>query len=432
MRVKIVILLSFVMQLSACGGGSDDTAPAAKPIPAAKLTLELQYQANKCDITSPISGADIILHRQDGSMLSQSKSTADGKVNIDWPVEAKHFSIAVDVDGETQVDTYTEAVASDFGILQYTKASLDNSCSCETFSFDTSEVKAVYSGFTPLINNNESLKKNYCKNNGRYAPVNIVLMPNQSGVSAYAAELDLNDKDASQTILISSSIFDGSNNLGVLLTTHVQPLQPFDTRFTTYSETEYGRINWLTWQNEPQIFSNLYSNNFISSHFGENMGGNQYGDLYYFSSARKRVTNSTVDQVLALPQNQLQFLEQTNVILSSMVSDGPTSYDFSTIGTGKVLLSVRLFESGVADWSVEAPLSGSMPELSLPSSIEEKFEKMTNPKMTVMIYGYNAHLPNQFNEHRQQRAKRSREQSGVRSSQVDNYVYEIIDITLLR
>lgn len=423
------------MQLIACGGGSsgsEDSAATAKPTPTAKLTLELQYQAYKCDITSPVSGADIIFHRQDGSILSQIKSAADGKVNIDWPAEAKHISIAVDVNGETKINTYTDAVASDFGVLRYREASLDNSCSCETFTFDVSEVKAVYGGFTPLINSNESITQTYCKNNERYAPVTIVLMPSQAGVSGFAAELDLNGKDASQTILISSSLFGNSNNVGVLLTASVVPFQPFNTRFRTYSETEYGRINWLGWQHEPQIFPNLYANNFVSSYFDENMGGNQYGDLYYFSSVQKRVTNPTVEQFLELPQNQFQLLEQTDVILSSMVNDGPTNYDFSTIGKGKILLSVRLGENGIADWSVEAPLTGVMPELSLPSEIELKFERMTNPKMYVMIYGYNTHLPSQFNEYRQQRAKRSREQSGVRSSQIDNYVYELIDIRLLR
>jgi hypothetical protein len=433
MQAKGLMLTSLFALLTACGGSGEtqSTPVLTQPTkPTAKLTVDLQYQAYECDITSPISDADIILHRQDGSILSQSKSGDDGKINLDWPAEAKHITIATDVDGETQVRTLTEVVASDLGIFKFTKASLDNSCSCETFTFDTNEVNAVYSGFNVFIDSSPTVTQTYCKNNGIYSPVNITLMPSQAGVTGFAATLDLNDKESSQTILISSDLFGNSNNAGVLLTATISPFQPFNNRFRTFSETEYGRVNWLGWQFEPQVFPSLYTNNFVSTSFSENMGGNQYGDLFYASGTRKRVIDANATQNLDLPQNQNQLLEQTNLILIAMDSGGASEYDFSTIGTGKTLLSVEVGERGSALWSVEAPLSGSMPELVLPDAIEAKFEQMANPMMTISIYGYNTHNPSQFNEYRKQRAVISRDASKVRSSFFDNYVYELIDVTL--
>lgn len=429
MQAKIIILSSAVALLTACGG-SGDTQPSPAPTPIVKLTAELQYTSFKCDVTAPIVAADIIVHRKDGSILSQSKSAADGKINIDWPADAKHVSVAMDIDGETRVETFTEVVASDLGILKYNKTSLDNSCSCETFTFDTSEVNAVYSGFIPLFDSNSSLTKTYCKNSGQYSPVNITLMPSQAGVTGFAAKIDLNNKDSSQPIVVSSSLFSDSSNAGVLLNTTISPTQPANTHLRTFAETEYGRVNWYSWQHDPQVFPGLYTNNFFTASFSEGMGGNQYGDLFYLSGARIRVTDANAALSLNLQQNQNELLEQTNVILNAMVTDGPSVYDFSTIGTGKTLLVAELGERGVAVWSVEAPLSGTMPELDLPDAIEAKFEQMTSPRMMITIYGYNTHSVSQFNEYRKQRAIHSRSSSKVRSSFFDNYVYEMIDVTL--
>jgi hypothetical protein len=432
MQAKIIMLSGVFTLLTACGGSSSDVSPTPGPTPAptAKLTAELKYSALKCDLTMPIMGADIIVHKQDGSILSQSKSTADGNINIDWPTEAKHISMVMNVDGETRVETFTEVVAGDLGRFKYTKSSLDSSCSCEVFNFDTSDVNAVYSSFTPLIDGSNSLSQTYCKNDGVYAPVNIVLMPSQSGVSGYAATLDLNGKDPNQSIVISSGLFGNSDNEGIMLNANILPTQPANVRLRTFSETEYGRVNWINWEYEPQVFSGLYTNNFFTASVAESMGGNEFGDLFYVTSSRIRVTDANAVLSLNLQQNQNQLLEQTNVILSGMVNDGPSAYDFSTIGTGKTLLVAEIAESGLARWSVEAPLSGTMPELILPDAIEAKFEQMSNPRMMITIYGYNTHNASQFNEYRKQRAVISRDTTKLRSSFFDNYVYELIDVSL--
>ncbi|UJF22156.1 hypothetical protein [Shewanella sp. OMA3-2] len=423
-----VLSVSAIVMLSACGGNSDGGDTGASI--GKRLTVDLMSEATQCNFTQPLAGADIIVHRQDGSILSQSKSPSNGKVDILWPADAKHISIAVDIDGEMQVNTHTEMTGGDLGINTFWQSSLDSQCECETFNFDLSDVNTVYSGYTALFERSENTSRLLCKNDGKFAPVHVTLMPQQPGVIAYSAILDINGHDSSQPFTVLSSQFDSAKNEGTLLSVIVNPYEPNVTRYTTFSETESGRVNWLTWTKGPQVFPALLDNNFISVSASESLGGNEFGDLHYQSGIRKKVINANVQQDLNLPQDQYQMLAETQAILDGMLNGGGASYNFTNIGSGNILLAVDLFEYGAARWYIEAPLSGMMPELSLPANIESRFEQLTQPRMTVSIYGYQNHASNQYQEFRQQRAGKIRENSAVRSSFFDKYTYQLIDINL--
>lgn len=419
---------SVIMMLSACGGsdGGGDISIS----PSKRLTVDLLSEASQCSFTQPLAGADIIVHRQDGSILSQSKSPSSGKVDILWPADAKHISIAVDIDGEMLVNTDTEITGGDLGVRTFWQNSLDAQCECETFNFDLSDVNAVYSGYTALFERSENTSRLLCKNDGKFAPVHVTLMPQQSGVIAYSAILDVNGHDSSQPFTVSSSQFDNAKNEGALLSVIVNPYDPGNVRYTTFSETESGRVNWLAWQNEPQVFPALLENNFVSVSIFESLGGNEFGDVSYQSGIRKKVTNAMSQQDLHIPLNQYEMLAETQTILEGMLNGGTSSYNFTNIGLGNTLLAVDLYEYGTARWSVEAPLNGVMPELSLPANIESRFEQLTQPRITVSIYGYQNHSPSQYQAFRQQRAEKTRENSPIRSSFFDKYTYQLIDINL--
>ena len=420
-----------LLSLAACGGGnSESPSDNGGQITPQKLTIDLISQANLCDVQQPLSGADIIVHRQDGSILSQSKSPSNGKVDIVWPAQAKHLTIAAEVDGKLNVDTDTEVVAGDLGIRTYRTTSLDLSCECETFNFDTNELMATYSGYKVIIDRVTNESAQFCKQSGQYETLNIVLEPQQSGLNAYAAKMDLNTLDASQTIVIPSSIFEGEENEGVQLSLDTSSSELVNLVYSTFSETEFGRVNWIRWSSELQVFPSLYDNNFLSASVAENLGGNEYGDVFYMAGARKRITDVNTTQILNLPQDQNAFLAATSAILDSMINDGPSSYNFSNIGSGNTMLYVSLFDSAVGSWDIDAPLSGTMPDLILPAAIEQKFEQMTQPSLNIQVYGYNTHNPSQYDAFRKKRAETTRSTDKTRSNFFDNYTYQYLNVDI--
>jgi hypothetical protein len=417
--------------LTACGGGSSGSSnDNGGQITPQKLTIDLISQASLCDIQKPLSGADVILHRQDGSILSQSKSPSNGKVDIVWPATAKHLTIATEVDGKLDVNTDTDVVAGDMGVRIYRTTSLNMLCDCEMFYFDTTELKATYSGYKVIIDRAPNESAQFCKQSGKYETMNIVLEPQQSGLNAYAATMDLNTLDASQTIVIPSSLFENTVNEGVSLSYDTSSSEPASTTYSTFSETEFGRVNWIRWSSELQVFPGLYDNNFIAASAYESLSGNEYGDVYYSTGTRKRVADVNAVQVLNLPQDQNGFLAATSVILDSMVNDGPSYYDFSNIGSGNTMLYVSLTDAVVGGWSIDAPLSGTMPELILPASIEQKFEQMMQPNLSIQIYGYNTHNPSQYHAFRKQRAETTRSTEKTRSNFFDNYTYQYLNVDI--
>ena len=129
-------------------------------------------------------------------------------------------------------------------------------------------------------------------------------------------------------------------------------------------------------------------------------------------------------------QDQNAFLAATSAILDSMINDGPSSYNFSNIGSGNTMLYVSLFDSAVGSWDIDAPLSGTMPDLILPAAIEQKFEQMTQPSLNIQVYGYNTHNPSQYDAFRKKRAETTRSTDKTRSNFFDNYTYQYLNVDI--
>ncbi|MCL1101687.1 hypothetical protein [Shewanella saliphila] len=189
-----MLLILGAIGLTGCGGGSDDSSPDRGGGTAdGRLTGDAVYYAAACDVTQPAVGTDIIVHRKDGTILSQSKVPSTGKFDIAWPSEAYHFSYAQTINDELFVTSLLNVVAGDIGIVGGRNSNLDSACSCTDFNFSFDDIYFAYNGYTVYLNgDNKTRRANVCKQDGQYPPVNLVLTPSHDdGLTSYAAQIVL-------------------------------------------------------------------------------------------------------------------------------------------------------------------------------------------------------------------------------------------------
>ena len=430
-----MLLILGVFGLVGCGGGSsDDSTSGGGGTQDGRLTGDVVYYAAACDVTQPAVGADLIVHRKDGSILSQSKVPSTGKFDIAWPSDAYHFSYAQQINGELFVYSKLNVVAGDIGIVGERNTNIDSACACSDFNFSLSDVNANYNGYTVFIDGKSNWSSaRVCKQDGQFPPVNLVLSQTYAnGVTSYAAQIDVNGYAANSTIYVAPSIFENAENEGVELNAELSSANSniYSPKFRTFSETDYGRVNWIEWPVSAHVFPGLFANNFITYSNFEQLGGDDYGQVFYYTSRRHRVTDPDSTQVVQLQQNQQKMLQSTDAILSSFNEDGASNYDFTGIGTGKTLLQVNFGQSGIANWTIEAPLKGTFPDLDLPTNLQTPFEQISQANLSVMIYGYFSHSATQYNQFRAKTVELQRADLKTRSDFYDNYVIEQISVDI--
>jgi hypothetical protein len=430
-----IMLAAGIIGLVGCGGGDgDDSSSAGGGSADGRLTGDIVYYAMQCDVSQPAVGTDIIVHRKDGSILSQSKVPSTGKFDIAWPSDAYHFTYAQQIDGELFVHSKLNVVAGDIGIVGERNANIDSACACSDYEFDLSDVKANYSGYSVYIDGkNTTSSAKVCEQDGTLPPVNLVLTPTyDDGLTPYAAQIDVNGFADNSTIYVAPSIFENQANEGVVLNAELSSGNEniYDPEFRTFSETDNGRVNWIQWPMSAQVFPGLFANNFITYSNFEALGGDDYGQVFYYTSRRHRVSDPNDTQVVQLQQNQQKMLQSTDAILNSFSEDGASNYDFTGIGSGKTMLQIDFGQSSIANWTIEAPLKGTFPDLDLPTNLQTPFEKISQANLSVMIYGYFSHSATQYNQFRAKVAEIQRTDLKTRSSFYDNYVIEQISVDI--
>ncbi|BDQ64350.1 hypothetical protein ACE02Y_07615 [Shewanella xiamenensis] len=425
-----------VLLLGGCGGADDSTNSDSDGVipPSPRLIMDVESTANMCNISEKKAGVDIIVHRRDGSILSSYKSDAQGHVDLPWSSEASHLTIAAPsfFSGSVSWDIRTElnAKAGDYGIYRFTDERLNSGCECTYINIDTSEIATVYSNYN-LYANNAYISPiltyhplHACKRNNKFAPVNFVLIPKQSGATAYAGSIDPNTIDLSQVISLSSSIFEGASHEGTLLNIDVNSS---NYSLRSYSETEYGRQNWVTWATkEVQLFPELFNRNLVSASQRIDLGGNDLGYLTYNGLTRRAVVDTSNKLSLNLPLNENLMLNEVTRLMGVMGGAGNINYDFSFNSATMQGLQITL-EQGNANWAISGPLKGSIPDLDLPTHLQAVFGNSSVSSMSFYVWGYGGITD--LYDLRSELSKSSRSNSPIRSTKLDNYDYEDITIS---
>lgn len=428
---------ALVLLLGGCGGSDEaSSGDSGAGSTAARLVMDVQSVAYMCDVTEAKAGADILVHRQDGSILSAYKSDAKGHVDVPWPSEAAHLTVAVQEFYNDQstwsIRTDLVAKAGDYGVYRFTDANLNSRCDCNEVNFDVSEIEAVYGDYQLYVDSvtlgtqfgRTSLRM--CKQGNKFAPVNMVLVPKQTGVAAYTGSIDLNGFDVSQVVPLSSNAFEGANRVGTLLNVDVNTN---DYSLGSYSETEYGLQNLIGWpMNAVQLFPALFDRNLVLATRGVELAGNELGSTYYRALTRRAVTDTSKNLSLNLPLNENQMLEETTRLLAAMNTAGSVSYDFSFSAAHMQVASISIGDFDHVKWMISGPLQGTIPDLDLPAHLQAAFDGITAPGISLQVWGYEGMAD--LYDWRAEFSKASRSTAKMRSTKFDNYNRELIDITV--
>ncbi len=141
--------LAFGIMLAGCGGSSGGSDASGVYQSDDRVFGELRNNAVKCNISEPLVSADVIVHSDDGSIISESSTDAAGKFDIQWPKKAAHLTLTYkktneNLSAEVSVDTMLNIQAGDVGITNVFSSSLNERCDCEFFNIDFSDIKANY------------------------------------------------------------------------------------------------------------------------------------------------------------------------------------------------------------------------------------------------------------------------------------------------
>lgn len=427
---------ALVLLLGGCGGSGDsnnsDSDGVTPSLP--RLVMDVESTANMCNVVEKKAGVDVIVHRRDGSILSSYKSDAQGHVDVPWSSEASHLTVAAPefISGSISWNIRTDlnAKAGDYGIYRFFDERLNNSCECSYINLDVSEIATVYSNYNLYVDNAyinpifTDYPLHVCKSDNKFAPVNMVLIPKQGGVAAYAGNIDPNELDLSQVIPLTSSMFEGANHEGTFVNIDVNSS---NYSLRSYSETEYGRQNWVIWPTkEVQLFPELFNRNLVSASQRIDLGGNDIGYLSYTGLTRRAVTDTSNKLNLNLPLNENLMLNEVTRLMGVMDGAGNTSYDFSYNSTNMQGVQITLGQ-GNAYWAISGPLKGSIPDLDLPTHLQSVFGNSSVSSMSFYVWGYGGMAG--LYDLRSELSKSSRSTSPIRSTKFDDYDYEDITIT---
>lgn len=394
--------------LLGCGGSSSSgTTPGTTetpPPPVAKPHLSLStVKRTPCDTEHPYAGVDIIVHNADGKIIATYQTNEAGKLDIEWPQEAKHVSIAGDIfrgrGAELSLRTFLNVPATKLGPISFSDVEDQTLCKCTQQKVDTAELRAQYRDY--LLD------------------VDLVLFPIESsaglfdfyacpGVDSYPIQLvGLSGLDAragvltppfnGMVLLTEADFTHKSKVLDVVVENEANLVSPpylstfsMDTRGARwpnkgpsgYEKSVLGRIVY------PGLSENVHVRGSHEGGLGFRYNGyNLNGKFYAMQLVAISDFNQTV--TMALPELTQSFTQQLQSLSNYLSSDQSSwAYDFSDYSQTMNQVFIDLTNTRRdSDWSwtVVGPLTGNVPDLEVGEALESR---MQDP-FSYMVFGLN-------------------------------------------
>lgn len=424
------LLLSGIL-LTACGGSSDETDNNQNSnLPVKQIVGEFKSSATQCDYSVANTDVTLIVHKADGSVLSQYQMDTQGKFDIPWPKDAKHLTTIWQDNGYYNIDTSLNLNVSDMGIQNFYSDALNANCICQDISLDYSDIAAAYPNHqlqiaSTIIDTSAPGAQRVCRApQEAFKPLDLLLLPtNEADEEAYGALLDI--PNAQNTIAVSADIFTEEKNQAKKVN-YYRGYLDVDVIYA-YGSNESGRVHFqyrpMDYYNpQPNVFvlPQLNPKNFIQFYRHEQLRNDQESLVFYSAGGRYPINDPDENHEILLPENQFELLQAMTDIATN--SSAQTNYDFTNFNTGYQAMQLSVVSSNL-DWTIFGELSGVIPDLKFPSAIEDSLSTQVE-KVDLTLFGY-YHAAG-MNGIREAWAKDSRSGSEIRSAYFDNYVVESI------
>ncbi len=399
--------------LTACGGGDSANVDGGGSSGGSsggnvpQITLNT-IVGNKCGIEQPKSGVKVFVHNNAGDVINEYQTDSEGALTADWPNNAKHLTLAANNYYYSYNDMPTLRVFSnvdvesgDQGIIYFTDNRDQDDCNCKQVEFPIQSLIAsapdsilYLSGksyeLTPFTS---SPSIEWCDGAG---PIDIQLI-SADGQSSLGGSIDLSSK--SEYVL---NVTDFPHE-GVAVD-YVNP----------YSARPLYALSFEGWRNHSQdslvfIYPSLSNQSYVwPAQMGQEYIGNTTADSY--SSALHQVTAEGKTSSIELWDPANGFADSVYSLFNEIsTGQAPYQYDFSNVSTDIGLTHMTLSGDtgdGSAEWIIWGGVSGSMPDLKLPTDLNAKFDSLYSPRLQIGVRGYGSEKP--LSEWRKLLAERSR------------------------
>ncbi|MCG9738125.1 hypothetical protein L1D32_08150 [Shewanella insulae] len=424
------LLLSGIV-LTACGGGSDETDNNQNSTtPAAHIVGEFKTTATQCGYSVANTDVTLVVHKADGSVLSQHQVDDQGKFDILWPNEAKHLTTVWQDNGNYNIDTSLNLNVSDMGIQGFYSDALNENCTCQDVSIDYSDIGAAYPNHQLQINNaikDTSTPDNYhlCRApQETFKPFDLLLLPtNDADEQAYGALIETPNEQS--VITISADMFSEEENQAKKVNysnanLDATAIYAFGSNDNGRTHFQYQQLDYYNLQPDLYVLPKLNPKNFIQAYRDVQLRNDPESLVWYYGGRRHLVNDPDENQEIVLPENEFELLQTMTDIAAN--SNSALNYDFTNLNTEYQALQLRIVSTNL-DWTIFADLSGVIPDLKLPTAMEENLSTQVE-SVNLTLFGY-FHAKG-MNNIREAWAKESRSDSKIRPDYFDNYVVESI------
>ncbi len=360
---------------------------------------QLQVQTNgisgSCKANA-LPGVTVILHKPDGSILQQHQTGADGKLDVAWPDEARHLTLAyLDNKQSAQLHTIVDFTGGQAGIFDFTlsgppETSTQTDCGCKSIQLNSSDLQTTmpeYQLFAGKSLSQPLATVQVCQDTaGQYPALELILAPR---TTVQGLGYVLNTQSVANNGLIDLKMSDFSLRADPL---SIQS-NPVVNSMQSFGLSDTGRQHFMMQANgktgqQLQLFTSQYPAQRISLYRQKTLTSAEQ-QMSYQQRYDIAITTTGSTPAVTLPQQ-----ESTLVAQASKLAQGwqfiAVPVELAALGQySRLQLTAKGQNANgqAAQWRLTAPLNSTLPRLQLPSAFSSAWS-VVQPSLTLSVQGY--------------------------------------------
>jgi hypothetical protein len=424
--------------LSACGGGSGETKsnppPAdggnTPPTAQGKFSLDT-VKSNYCGIESPYPGVEVLVHDEEGEIITSLATDSQGKLEAEWPVDAAHVTVIGEAKGSgkqvTEITSKLNTGPIDLGVFSFTDSQSKVGCNCRDVRLELGELEASYPDYqfyssfqTRFLSPSAEMMVEVCDNDDTID----VMLKSDSAAHAIAGQLTIGVESG---FVLKPEDFTAE---GV----------PVEVNLAVPDATEFAG-NWYSvswdkrkgqWYHTTQdlanpdnlfVFPELSEVNIVRYFAGDS--GIVDGLDFIMGTLSYRTVSDSGEAEAYTPMFPDQGLAEGFISFSDAVTgQGDTMFDFTVfnekVNTFRLDIGVVDSNNGRLSWLIVAPPKGKIPDLDLPQVYQSRIESGEISSIQFLLSAYGS---SSYDDYLREYTEASRSENWYQSELYDDYDY---------
>ncbi len=299
------------------------------------VTADAVYYSPKCDIERPAQNVRFVAHDVDGSIIREQKTNSQGHIELNWNNGETHLTIVrnnIDEEGYAEQNLITEVSlkAGDLGKVFILDGTMDKQCECQDVHIDFSEITQTFDDDYDIYVNNSSTSgynddiEESCLINGEYEPISVtVIHQYDDTLPAFAARVMPTKSNVQETFRVGMDQLSQSSHVNILLNNDGNAVW-------TSANTEFGSEAWVDHRGQNAfVFDELHDDNYIYNSYFQTIQDLTPLSFRHRGYKRSKVNDLSKTYDLGLPNNSVQILSETQLLLENLSNESSAKYDFS-------------------------------------------------------------------------------------------------------